>query len=189
MEDTRMARLNGALELNVDWKSRTIYVIGQIDDGKSLKIIPAIRIMDESKGPIKVLISSPGGEETAGFAIYDALKLAKNPVKTFGFGGIYSIAALIFQAGTTRALAPNSQLMMHNGILGLEHNHIDSDKVVQLSREVTQNNHRYHSVIASRSESSLDTVQRWCREERYFLPEEAFEENLTDLVLKDWRAL
>lgn len=182
---TKTERLATILEHGVDWKTRTIYIIGEIDGEKSFRLIPVIRLIDESKGPIKVFISSPGGDEAAGFAIYDTLRLVRNRLITTGFGGVYSIAALIFQAGNSRLLAPNSQLMMHNGTIGVGGETIDSDRVEQLGREAAQNNARYHRVIAERSRVDLQKVREWCKNERYFLAEEAVAEGLAE-GLVDW---
>jgi len=183
-------RLTDILELGVDWKTRTVYIVGEINDEKAFRLIPIIRLLDESKGPIRVLLSSPGGDEGAGFAIFDSLRLTKNPVNIYGFGGVYSIAALIFQAGERRFLAPSAQLMMHNGTVGLEPTgSIDSDKVEQLGREAAQNNARYHKAIADRSRLDLKTIREWCKMERYFLAEEAFEAGLADGLAEKWSDL
>lgn len=183
-------RLTDILDQGVDWKTRTLYIIGTIDDEKSFKLIPIIRLLDETKGTIKVFISSHGGDEAAGFAIFDSLRLTRNQVKVYGFGGVYSIAAMIFQAGNERYLAPNAQLMMHNGTVGVSSDgSMDSDKVEQLGREAAQNNARYHFAITDRCGISLQDVREWCKNERYFLPQEAVDADLADGILESWSSL
>jgi ATP-dependent Clp protease protease subunit len=179
-------RLTDVLEQGVDWRTRTVYIIGEINDEKTFRLVPVIRLLDETKGPIKVFISSNGGDEAAGFAIFDSLKLTKNKVVIVGYGGIYSIAALIFQAGDRRLLAPNAQVMMHNGTMSIGSESLDSNKVEQLGREAAQNNARYHRAIANRSALSLQEVQEWCKNERYFLAEEAVNEGLADGLIEHW---
>jgi len=183
-------RLINILEQGVDWSTRTVYIIGNIDDEKSFGLIPVVRLLDESKGPIKVFLSSHGGDESAGFAIFDALRLTKNDVRIYGFGGVYSIAALILQAGGLRFLAPHSQVMMHNGSIGIESGgSMDSDKVEQLGREAAQNNARYHEAIATRSGIAVEKIRAFCREEKYFRAEAAVELGLADGLAEDWRDL
>jgi ATP-dependent Clp protease protease subunit len=178
-------RLSDILEQGVDWKTRTLYIIGAIDDEKSFRLIPIIRLLDEGKGPIKIFLSSNGGDEAAGFAIFDTLRLCRNQVRMYGFGGVYSIAALIFQAGNARFLAPNAQLMMHNGTMGIDSSDgsMDSNKIEQLGREAAQNNARYHGAIANRCSLSLTEVAAWCKDERYFLAEEAVSLGLADRLI------
>lgn len=177
-------RLSDILEQGIDWKTRTLYIIGAIDDEKSFRLIPIIRLLDETKGPIKIFLSSNGGDEAAGFAIFDTLRLCRNQVRIYGFGGVYSIAALIFQAGNMRFLAPNAQLMMHNGTMGVDGDgSMDSNKIEQLGREAAQNNLRYHGAIARRCGIALTDVAAWCKDERYFLAEDAVSLGLADRLI------
>src|SRR5574343_416531 len=181
MTSKKNERLVEVLEQGVDWKSRTLYLVGAIDDEKTFRFLPLIHLLDESSGVIKVILSSNGGDEAAGFAIFDALRLCRNRVEIYGFGGIYSIAALIFQGGNARYLAPNAQLMMHNGSMGMDGpGMVDSNKIEQLGREAAQNNARYHRAIASRSRLDPADVAAWCKDERYFLSEEAVALGLAD---------
>ncbi len=182
----RSERLTDILEQGVDWKNRTLYIIGAIDDEKSFRVIPLLRLLDEGKGPIKVWLSSHGGDEAAGFAIFDTLRHLRNQVRIYGFGGIYSIAALIFQGGNLRVLAPNAQLMMHNGTMGVESSDgsINSDTIERLGREAAQNNQRYHKAISERSGIPLTEVAAWCKDERYFLAEDAVKLGLADRLIK-----
>jgi ATP-dependent Clp protease protease subunit len=141
--------------------------------------------LDESKGPIKVFVSSPGGEEATGFAIFDTLRMCRNQVETHGFGGVYSIAALIFQAGNVRYLAPNADLMMHNGSLEIgTEGYMDTDKLERLGREAIVNNARYHNAIADRCELEKSVVAGWCREETHFSALHAVDNGLADRLIE-----
>jgi len=180
-------RLAQCLGHGVDWKNRTIYIVGPLPEEKAYQYIPALRLLDETRGDIKVVIMSPGGEESGGFALFDTIRSLRNKVITIGFGGIYSIAALVFQAGDTRLLAPNAQLMMHNGSISLEGGDLNTDMVQQMAKEATQNNRRYHAAIAVRCELDLQKVEEWCRQEKYFLSGEAIKEGLADGLVGSWK--
>lgn len=171
----------------VDWKNRTIWIVGEIDEERGYRYVPAIRLLDETPGPIKVIIMSNGGCEPAGFAIFDTLLTLKNQVITIGFGHVYSIAALIFQAGGQRLLSNNCELMMHNGTLGLEGGDIDTDMIEKIAAEASKNNGRYHRAIAQRSGVDLQSLRQWCKDERYFSASEAITEGLADGLVADWR--
>lgn len=176
-------RLGACHASGVDWDRRAIYIVGELAGEKTYQYIPALHILDESSGPIKIFIMSPGGEEPGGWALFDTIKGLKNPSMTIGLGGVYSIAALIFQAGSKRILAPNAQLMMHNGHLSFEAGDINSDLLKQLAREGTKNDLRYQAAIADRAKVDLKKVEQWCKDERYFLTKEAIEEGLADRLL------
>lgn len=182
-------RLAGIHAQGVDWKRRAVYIVGELSDEKAYQYIPALHLMDETPGAIKVFVLSPGGEEPGGWALFDTIRHLKNSTTTIGLGGVYSIAALIFQAGKTRILTPHAQLMMHNGHMAMEAGDLNSDFVKQLAQEAIQNDGRYHRAIAARSNADLRKVEDWCRDERYFLAQEAVEEGLADRLVRGWKDL
>ena len=68
----------------------------------------------DSNDPIKLLISSPGGNLMGAFALYDVIKSVDSPVWTFGHCCM-SGAAILLAAGEKghRYLYPNSTIMLH----------------------------------------------------------------------------
>lgn len=171
----------------IDWKTRTVYIVGALDDEKAYQYIPGIRMLDESPGDIKVMIMSPGGEEGGGFAIFDTLRTLRNRVITIGFGDVYSIAGLIFQAGDERLMAAHAQYMIHNGSINLAGGDVDTDSIKILAQEADRNNHRYHEAISVRSGTLLEDVEDWCTEEKYFSAHEAVLVGLADRVIESWK--
>lgn len=180
-------RLAEVHQAGVDWKSRTVYIVGELTEEKGYRYVPVLRMLDETPGSIKVCIMSDGGLETEGFAIFDTMNTMKNKVVTIGCGAVYSIAALIFQGGGERLLMPNADLMMHNGTLQLPPGDNNTDFIEQVAEEAKRNNGRYHRAIASRTGRSLQIVEGWCKEERYFLPQEAVDCKLADRIVKSWK--
>ncbi len=164
----------------VDWKTRTVWIIGELTEQRAHQYLPALRLLDETPGTIRIVLSSVGGEEPGGFAIYDVLRSLQNRVYTFGYGEVCSIAALIFQAGSKRFLSPSCQLMMHNGTVSVEKSEggMNSDFIKQLAEEAIRNDARYHQAIADRTQAELSAVEGWCAEERYFSAAEAVEAKL-----------
>lgn len=181
------SRLQGVHETGVDWKSRTVWIVGELSAEKSYQYVPSIRLMDETPGPIRVVIMSNGGEESGGFALFDTLRSLRNPVITVGFGHVYSIAALIFQAGDRRLLASNCEIMMHNGSIHLEGGDTDTDLLERIAAEAVRNNGRYHRAIADRAGVDLQKMAEWCKKERYFSAQEAVAEGLADQVVASWK--
>lgn len=174
-------RIAALHETGVDWDTRTVWIVGELLDGKAYKYLPALLMLDETPGPIRVVIVSEGGEEDGGFAIYDTIRSLKNTVTTIGVGRVYSIAALILQAGDRRLLSANCQLMMHNGTVEL-HGDVRSDEIKKLALESVRNDGRYHKAIADRSKVDLWDLKKWCKAERYFNAEEAVELGFADAI-------
>lgn len=72
--------------------------------------------LDDNKDAdeIVVRINSPGGDVQEGWAIHDLLVNSGKKIKTIGEGKIYSIATIIFLAGTEREIYSNADGLIHN---------------------------------------------------------------------------
>ena len=72
-----------------------------------------LRALDSlSHDPIKIFITSPGGELDSTFLFYDTMKMIKSPIITIG-EYCASAAAIILAAGSKRYLYPHAKVMLH----------------------------------------------------------------------------
>jgi ATP-dependent Clp endopeptidase proteolytic subunit ClpP len=162
---------------------KTIYVTGMVDDRMAHHVIRALDQLDVEEGPTAICLNSGGGEESAGYAIYDAIRQCDKDVIIQGFGIVASIAAAIFQAADLRLLSPNSKFLIHNG-------HFDGigamqqDAVVSLAHEIEKDSKRYYEILAGRSKNSVDVINRMCDKESWFTAREAVAQGFADEVLK-----
>ena len=69
----------------------------------------------EERKPIKVYISSPGGDVVTLWTIVQAIQHSKTPVWTINISYAYSAAAEILVAGHKRYSMPGTQTMFHRG--------------------------------------------------------------------------
>jgi len=69
--------------------------------------------------PIKLHITSRGGDAELGLMAYDLLKQSKIPIYTYCEGYVYSAATFIYLAGTKRFITPNSTFLIHQ--INFEH--------------------------------------------------------------------
>jgi ATP-dependent protease ClpP protease subunit len=104
---------------DVFFPTRTI-MIGPDDEINNKVAIDVIKLLHilhtmDATAPINVMLYSQGGCITAGFSIYDAIRLLPNPVHIQVFGESSSIASIILQAGTTRTVAENVTSVIHFG--------------------------------------------------------------------------
>ena len=173
--------------------SKTFYLLGEINN-ESLGIIQEIRDYQEEclenefevLNDIKIIISSEGGDESIGYAIFDTL-VAYNkfaPVTTHGYGQVCSIASLILQAGEERLLSPNCIFMIHNGSLELK-NSINGNLLSKMALEFKLSNERYYSCLAKRGGIPLDKIRKWCDNEHFFSAEEAVRAKFADRIIKE----
>ncbi len=81
---------------------------------------------EEKPEVLNLMINSPGGSLSAGFAIIDVMRGSHIPVRTVGVGEIASAGLMIFIAGQKgmRVLTENTSIMSHQfswGSAGKEH--------------------------------------------------------------------
>ena len=98
-------------------KEHIIFLGTPIDDTVSNLVVAQLLFL-EAENPdkdISIYINSPGGDITALFAIYDAMKFVKNEISTFCYGQAASAAAVILAGGTQgkRYSLPHSRILLH----------------------------------------------------------------------------
>jgi ATP-dependent Clp protease protease subunit len=98
-------------------KDRIIF-LGSAVDAAIANLITAQLLYLEAEDPgrdIELYINSPGGETSAGLAIYDTMQYIKPDVRTLCVGLAASAAALLLAAGARgkRYALPNARIMIH----------------------------------------------------------------------------
>lgn len=90
-----------------------------------------------SHDPIKMIITSPGGDLDSTFLFYDTMELIKSPIITIG-RFCASAAAIILAAGSKRYLFPHAKVMLHL-IAGQISGDIKDQKIQRKQMELYQN--------------------------------------------------
>ncbi len=81
---------------------------------------------EERPEMLNMIITSPGGDLNAAFALIDVMRGSAIPIRTIGLGQIASAGLMIFIAGDKgmRILTPNTSILSHQyswGAIGKEH--------------------------------------------------------------------
>ena len=162
---------------------KTIYISGSVDERMAHYVIRALDQLECDEGPTIIKLNSGGGEETAGYAIYDAIRQCTKDVIIEGYGIVASIAAAIFQAGDLRRLSPNAKFKIHNGHFeGM--GPMQQDAVVLLAHEIERDSQRYYEILGRRSKNQIDLIKAMCDKETWFTAKEAVMQGFADEVLK-----
>ncbi|MFQ5720383.1 MAG: ATP-dependent Clp endopeptidase proteolytic subunit ClpP [Acidobacteriota bacterium] len=98
-------------------KDSIIFVGSPIDDNIANLVIAQLLFL-ESEDPerdIHLYINSPGGQITAGLAIYDTMQFVRPDISTICIGQAASMAAVLLAAGTKgkRYALPKSRILIH----------------------------------------------------------------------------
>lgn len=179
-------RTMGALATGTDFESRTMYLVGEVEDTTAFKFMVGFRILDEEEGPIKIVLNSMGGSEPDGYAIYDIIRLSQNHVTIEAYGACQSIAAAVMQAGDTRLMGPEASFMVHNGSLAINGG-IEQDRIIRIANHITEETARYYRILQAGSGLPMSKVKQMCEAETFMDAKVAKRYNLIDGVLKRTR--
>ena len=95
---------------------RKVFLWGPVDDDSAKHVIERLLYLDlQSNDEILLVINSPGGYVTSGFAIHDTMKSLKSPVATLCTGLAASMGSILLSAGTKgkRFIQPHARVMIH----------------------------------------------------------------------------
>lgn len=140
------------------FKSRTVMVFGTINDKLAADISKRlIALSAESKDPITVMVSSPGGHVESGDVIHDVIKFVDAPVNMVGTGWVGSAAVTVFLAvpKERRVCLPNTRFLIHQPSGGFGGQ--ASDIAIQ-AREIVKIRERIAALIANESGQPLEKI-------------------------------
>ena len=164
---------------------RRILVKGKIDMEAACEFADKIMLLnDESREePIDVFITSGGGEIRAGMMMYDVVQSSPAPVRMFCRGVAHSMAAVLFASGRHgRYLLPNSELMLHEPLLGnAVRGNVTSIRTI--SDELMQVNAQMNELLAKHTGKTLDEIEKATSYDHFFTAEESVEFGLADAVI------
>jgi ATP-dependent Clp protease protease subunit len=161
---------------------RTILLFGDIDHTMAAGFFEAYELLDRTKGDITIKICSAGGMTSAGFAIYDRIKLGTNQVTVEAYGEVCSMAAGVLQAADWRRIAPNARLMVHNTGVEVEGSFEHRD-LKRTGKELKEIGDMYNRMVSERCDVPIKVVEGWCNAETYFNANAALANNLVDEIM------
>ena len=164
-------------------EDRVVFLSGQITN-ELANLVVAQLIYLESKDPTKdisLYINSPGGEVTAGLAIYDTMKYIRCDVSTICIGMAASMGAFLLSSGTKgkRFALPNSEIMIHQVLGGSQGQ--ASDVEIQ-TRQLLKIKQKLNKLLADNVGKSVEVVERDTDRDNYLSSEEAKKYGIVDKV-------
>jgi ATP-dependent protease ClpP protease subunit len=136
------------------------------------------------EGPIKVKLTSGGGQMGIGFAIYDLIKGCSFPTRIEVYGYACSAAAVILQSASERCMSKNSRIMFHNvSFMADQPIHLSGDELTYHTNEMKNSTTNLIKIVSKRSGIPIKEVKKFCEEEKFFSANEALKIGLIDKIL------
>jgi len=165
-------------------KERIIFIATPIEPVMSSLVTAQLLYLntEDPEQEIRLYISSPGGDVTAGLAIYDTMQHISAPVSTVCFGMCASMASVLLAAGATgrRYALPHADIMIHQGSAGFRG--AIPDLEVQ-SRWVLNSIRRLVRILAQHCNQPYEKVHQDTQRDFFMTAAEAKEYGLIDHVL------
>lgn len=165
-------------------KDRIVFLGTPIDDALASVVIAQLLFL-ESEDPDKdvmMYVNSPGGEVTAGLAIYDTMQCLRCPVATFCMGQAASMASLLLASGAPgkRRALPHARVMIHQPLGGLQGQVTD---IEIHAREILKARDTLNGLYAKHTGQPVDRIARDMERDYFMSAAEARTYGLVDEVL------
>ncbi|MHB8597421.1 MAG: ATP-dependent Clp protease proteolytic subunit [Ktedonobacteraceae bacterium] len=167
-------------------RERIIMVNGMIEDTMAHIVVAQLLFLASEDGQreINVYINSPGGQVTAGLAIYDTMRSLSCPVATTCVGFAASFGSMLLMAGDKglRRSLPHARIHIHQpliqGGIGGQATDIDIH-----AREILHTRDVLNGIIQHHTGQPLERIRRDTERDYFMSPEEAMEYGIIDEVL------
>jgi len=165
-------------------KDRIVFLGGPIDDDLANVVVAQLLFL-ESEDPDKdvmMYLNSPGGDVSAGLAIYDTMQCLRCPVATFCVGQAASMASLLLAAGARgkRSALPHARVMIHQPLAGMQGQATD---IEIHAREILKARDTINALYARHTGRPVDAIKRDTERDNFMSAPAARDYGLIDQVL------
>ena len=178
---------NGVTQVPLQAKflgKRCVSISGEINEESAVDFTDKILDLNlESKEPITVLINSNGGEINSGLLMYDAIVGSKAPIRMICRGKAYSMGAVLFACAKERYMLPNSELMLHQPMLGGKVSG-NASSIKSISDSMLETKKKINKLLSKHTKKTEEEIDEATSFDHYFSPEESIEFNLCDEIIE-----
>jgi ATP-dependent Clp protease, protease subunit len=175
-------------------KERIVFLGTEIDNLVA-NLITAQLLYLESEDPEKdiyLYINSPGGEITAGLAIYDTMQYIRPNVATVCVGQAASMGAVLLAGGARgkRSALPHARIMIHQPIGGFRGQASDvaihAREMMRVKEELNRilSRHAAKDIAQIEKDSDRDNFMTSWEAKEYGLVDEVYERNVREIEKK-----
>lgn len=166
-------------------KERIIFLGTPINDQVANVIVAELLFLNaqDPDRDIRLYINSPGGQITAGLAIYDTMKMIQAPVATTAVGMAASMATILLTAGTKgkRYALPHATIHLHQPLGGVQGQATDIEIE---AREILRMRDLLNGILRESTKLTDDQITRYTDRNFYMSAEQAVEIGVIDAVVQ-----
>jgi len=165
-------------------KDRIVFIGSAISDAVADTVIAQLLFL-ESENPEKdiyIYVNSPGGNVTAGLAIYDTIQYVKADVATICLGQAASMGAVLLAAGAKgkRYALPHARVMIHQVLGGIEGQATD---IEIHAKEILRMREEINRILAKHTGQPIDRIAKDTERDFFLRPSDALEYGIVDAII------
>jgi ATP-dependent Clp protease, protease subunit len=164
---------------------RIVFLGTPIDDAVANVVVAQLLFL-ESEDPdrdVMMYVNSPGGDVSAGLAIYDTMQTIRCDVATFCLGQAASMASLLLAAGAPgkRSALPHARVMIHQPLAGMRG---QATEIEIQARHILKTRETINALYAGHTGQSSDRIKHDTERDNFMSAAEAQAYGLIDQVLQ-----
>jgi ATP-dependent Clp protease protease subunit len=165
-------------------KDNIIFLGEEIDDHLANLVIAQLLFLEaeDPQRDIWLYVNSPGGNITAGLAIYDTMQFVRPEINTVCIGQAASMAAVLLAAGTKgkRFALPNSRVVIHQPLGGASGQATDID--IQ-AREILRMRENLFEILRKHTGRDLEEIRKDCDRDYIMTANQSMDYGIVDKVI------
>ncbi|MDH7514409.1 MAG: ATP-dependent Clp endopeptidase proteolytic subunit ClpP [Bacteroidota bacterium] len=165
-------------------RERIVFIGSPIDDHIASLVVAQLLFLD-SEDPTKdiyLYINSPGGNVSAGLAIYDTMQYLHADVSTICIGIAASMAAILLAGGakSKRIALPHARIMIHQPGGGTQG---QATEIEIYTKEILRTRDTLYAILAEHTGKSVEQIAIDSDRDKFMSPDEAKEYGIIDTIL------
>jgi ATP-dependent Clp protease, protease subunit len=165
-------------------KERIVFIGTPIDDQVANLVIAQLLFLqsEDPEKEVSIYINSPGGQVTAGLAIYDTMQFIRPVVSTICIGMAYSMGAVLLAGGSSghRYALPHANILIHQPWGGMQGQATD----IQIhAKEILRTRELLNNILARHCQQPVERVSQDTERDFFMTPEQAKEYGLVDDII------
>jgi ATP-dependent Clp protease protease subunit len=165
-------------------KERIVFIGTPVDDQVANLVIAQLLFLqsEDPEKEVSIYINSPGGQVTAGLAIYDTMQFIRPVVSTICIGMAYSMGAVLLAGGSAghRFALPHANILIHQPWGGMQGQATD----IQIhAKEMLRTRELLNNILAKHCKQPVERVAQDTERDFFMTPEQAKEYGLVDDII------
>ncbi len=171
-------------------RTRTILFSSDVNSKSVRECIEKLLVLeaDDADKPITILLNSPGGSVSDGYALVDVIRFIRPPVRVVGAGMVASMGiSLILSVPAERRFSlPSTRFMLHQPrFMGLVTGQISDLEITAI--EMVKMKDKSNREVAERTGQSIEKIEQDTKRDLWLSATEAKEYGIVSAVIESVR--